>query len=83
MAPSGMIEVYIHFGGTYCLHLQGRRVSQAVKVLLLGCLAYSCACWMETRRSFETLVNFSRATLQLIPEVNTLHSHRCEYLTFP
>jgi hypothetical protein len=24
-----LVEIYIHFGGMYCLHLHGRRVSQA------------------------------------------------------
>jgi hypothetical protein len=23
-----MIQVYLHFGGTYCLHLQDRRISK-------------------------------------------------------
>jgi hypothetical protein len=29
MVPFSLIDVYRRFGGTYCLHLQGRRISKA------------------------------------------------------
>jgi hypothetical protein len=31
VTPCSLVEVYRHFGGMYCVHLQGRRVSELCK----------------------------------------------------
>jgi hypothetical protein len=38
VTPCSLVEVYRHFGVTYRLHLQGRRVSQATGMTLSSCL---------------------------------------------
>jgi hypothetical protein len=60
------------FGGTYRLHLQGRKIRQR---------GTSVNAWqqMEAICSFETSVN-TRSTRRHIPEDGILHSHRCENL---
>jgi hypothetical protein len=59
------------FGGNYCLHLQGQRVSQARSKhssLLLPHLPYSSILKMEVLHSSETLVNFYQAMPFNIPD---------------
>jgi hypothetical protein len=62
------IEVRRSFGGTYCLHLQSRRVSQTSnqqetgKQLLVTSLAYLSTRKMEAVRSSETSDNFYQTT---------------------
>jgi hypothetical protein len=59
MTPCRPAEVHWHFGGMYCLQLQGQRVSKPRNkhtVLLVACLAYSSALKMETLCSSETTV---------------------------
>jgi hypothetical protein len=64
------------FGGTYRLHLQGRKIRErrtSVARRLQSTLK------MEAIRSSETSVN-TRPTQRHIPENDILHSHRCESL---
>jgi hypothetical protein len=62
------------FGGTYRLHLQGRKIRE---------WGASLSRWLQTAMeaisSSETLV-YTRSTQRHIPEDCILHSHRCEYL---
>jgi hypothetical protein len=51
---------YIYFGGTYCLHLQDQKVSQASNLLVIY-LAGTLK--IEAVRSSEIPVNFYRTTL--------------------
>jgi hypothetical protein len=62
--------------GTYCFHLQGRRVSQVnnkqdlclmLALLLEVCFTYSSIMKIETVRSSETLVNIYQITRCYIP----------------
>jgi hypothetical protein len=61
----------MYFDGTYGLHIQGRRISQARK-------QRDCR-W----RASETSVDFQRTTRRYIPEdSSTLYYNRCENLKF-
>jgi hypothetical protein len=71
------------FGGTYQLHLQGRRINRAIKQICFHTgfsLAYSSILKMEEICSSETSVDTQRSRLRYIPEDGTLHNHRCENL---
>jgi hypothetical protein len=75
-APYSPLKVNQRFGGTYRLHLQGRRISQARSQRESRwpaelCFAICCS---------ETSVDFQRTTRRYIPEDGTLHNHRCENL---
>jgi hypothetical protein len=48
--------------------------------MLVCCSAYSWTLNMEAIFSSETSVDFERTTRRYIPEVSTLHNHRCENL---
>jgi hypothetical protein len=61
--PYSLVEVYRPFGGTYCLHLQGRRVSHAGSKLIADCLTTSLFdLRMEIVLSSETLIDFYKTT---------------------
>jgi hypothetical protein len=76
-----------HFGGTYCLHLQGRKIRErgALGYRLQpsahagSSLADFSTLKMEAIRSSETSV-YTRSTRHYIPEDGILHSHRREIL---
>jgi hypothetical protein len=77
MTPSSPLSVIRRFGGTYRLHLQGRKISwpktskQAggEHILLAICSLVG---------SFETSVETQRTTRRHTPKDDTLHNHRCE-----
>jgi hypothetical protein len=72
--PCGPSKVNRRFGGTYRLHLQGRRISRESnqrdgRWQAEGfCLAYSSTMNVEATRSSETSVNFQPTTRCYIPE---------------
>jgi hypothetical protein len=61
------LNVNRRFGGTYRLHLRGRRIGLARNQ-------------RESRWQAETSVDFQRTTWRYIPEDSTLHNHHCENL---
>jgi hypothetical protein len=71
--PYGLVEFNRYFGGTYCLHLQGRTV-------LAACLAYSLTLKIETLRLSEISVNCCQTSQPQIPKYSRLQSYRCENL---
>jgi hypothetical protein len=74
------------FGGTYCLHLQGRWISRAKSSFIYHLLSrwllerFILRRWGWRRYSSETSADFQRTTRRCIPEHSTLHKHRCENL---
>jgi hypothetical protein len=81
--PDGPIEFRRRFGGTYCLHLQSRRVNQATKETggnrqssaffwLVPLLAYYSTLMMQVVRSSETSLNFYRTIRRQTPEYSIL-----------
>jgi hypothetical protein len=90
ITPYSSLNVNQRFGGTYCLHLQGQRISWArsqhesrwqAEALLVSCLAYSSTLKMEPICSFRTLVDIHQTTWDYIPrrycsfcKVNLQHS---------
>jgi hypothetical protein len=83
------LKVNRRFGGTYRLHLQGRRISRAINqqeavasprlcwstaFTLVSCSAYYSTLNMEAICSSETSVDFQRTTQRYIPEDNILNS---------
>jgi hypothetical protein len=70
MTPCRSTEVCRCFGWTYCLHLQGRRVSKVASD------AYTSIPKMEAVRSSETSEIFYRTTRCHIPEDGTLQLFR-------
>jgi hypothetical protein len=78
---SSPLKVNRSFGGTYRLHLHGRRIRyqngsrwQAEPAFTLAsCSAYSSTLKMGAICSSELLVDFQWATRHYIPEDNTLH----------
>jgi hypothetical protein len=72
----GLVKVNRHFGGTYRLHLQGRRVSQAASKQSLPdagfCIAYTSTLKMEAECPCETSVDFHRTTRRYITVDRTL-----------
>jgi hypothetical protein len=75
------LKVKRRFGGTCRLHLQGRRISQALHQRDAG---GKQRCYdtteMEATCSSETVVDFQRTTWCYIPEDRNLHNHRSENL---
>jgi hypothetical protein len=69
--PCSPLTVNRRFGGTYCLHLQGRKNKLSKKPARKQ---------EATICSSETSVDFQRATRRHIPEDGTFHNHRCENL---
>jgi hypothetical protein len=71
VVPCNLLQVYLCFEETYCLHLHGRRVSRASKQsknVLVACTAYSSTPKLEAVRSSETSVNFYLTIRCHIPE---------------
>jgi hypothetical protein len=67
ITPCSPLKVNRHFGGTYRLLLQGRRISRARNQ-------------RESRWQAETSVDTQRTTRRYIPEDSTLYNLRCENL---
>jgi hypothetical protein len=88
MTPCSLLSVNRRFGGTYRLHLQGRRNKfskkparkQVPSRALVSCSAYSSTLKMEAIFLSEMSVDSQRTTRRHIPEDDTLHNHRCENL---
>jgi hypothetical protein len=75
--PCSPLKINGRFGGTCCLHLQGRRISQARKqsatrFMLVSCLAYTSILTMDVTWSPETSVDFQWTTRRYIPGDTTL-----------
>jgi hypothetical protein len=75
------LKVNRRFGGTCCLHLQSRRISQSIdqhkaiskqSFILVSCMAHSSTLMMEVRCSSETSVGFQWTIRRYIPEGRTL-----------
>jgi hypothetical protein len=76
-------ETNLSFGRTCSLHLQGRRISQAIRVtcfMLISCLAYWSILQTKATYSTERSVCFQWITWRHVPTNKTLHNHRCENL---
>jgi hypothetical protein len=78
------LKVNRRFGGTFRLHIRGRRISQAITAIthcfmLLSCLAYYSTLKMETCSS-ETSDDFQHTTWRYSPEDRSLHNYRCDNL---
>jgi hypothetical protein len=77
------LRVIRRFGGTYRLHLQGRKISRArnqrerwfLAQIIFSTLKMEATCFSETSADTQ------RTTRRYIPEDGTLHNHRCENLT--
>jgi hypothetical protein len=83
ITPCSPLKVNRRFGGTYRLHLQSRRISQARNQLGAGSIAFLFGLFFypEDGDMFsETSVHFQETTRRYIPEETTLHNHRCENL---
>jgi hypothetical protein len=74
MTPCSALSCIRRFGGTYGLHLQGRRIVQQTSEQAVGSLK------MEAIRSSETSGTTQRTTRRHIPGDDNLHNHRCENL---
>jgi hypothetical protein len=81
ITPCSALEVSPRFRGTFRLHLQNRRIRQAVNqrerwqavlLLLVSCLAYSSTINTEATCSSETSGDFGRSTRRYIPDDRTL-----------
>jgi hypothetical protein len=86
--PCSLVEVKRHFRGTYCLLLQGQRVSQMrnqheagsnapliAYLMMASCLAYSSALNIEALCSSEMSLDFHQITQHYISEDRTLDLH--------
>jgi hypothetical protein len=88
ITPCSPLKANRPFGGTYRIHLQGRRISrvrnQRESRSLVSCSAYSSTLKIDAICSSETLVDFQRTTRRYIPEdiasSTPFHNHRCENL---
>jgi hypothetical protein len=68
--PCRSREMNRHFGGTYRLHFQSRKIREREFSTLK----------MKAILSSETSVHFTRSTRRHIPKDDILHNHRCENL---
>jgi hypothetical protein len=82
ITPGSPLKVNRRFGGTYRLHLQGRRISRSRKqqslppaLKLVSCSAYSSTLKMEAICCSETSVYFQRTTRRHAPGDSTLHKN--------
>jgi hypothetical protein len=82
--PCSPLSVNRRFGGTYRLHLQGRKNNLSNKPtwkhersLPVYCSDYFSTLKMEAIYSSETSVDSQRATRRYIPEDRTLHNSPC------
>jgi hypothetical protein len=83
ISSCSLLKVNRRFGGTCRLHLQGRRISQALLAtcfILVYCLDYSSTLKMEAKCSSETSFDIQRTTrryvpvLILLPIASSIHS---------
>jgi hypothetical protein len=76
ITPCSLLKVNRRFGGTYRLHLQGRRTSRASNLppafTLVSCSVHSSTLKMEAICSSETSIDFQRTTWHCISEESTL-----------
>jgi hypothetical protein len=91
ITPCSRLKANRHFGRTYRVFLQGRRIYRtryqresrwqeiwiclASVFTLVSCSAYSSTFKMEAVCSPETSIDFQRTTRLYIPEDSTLHIH--------
>jgi hypothetical protein len=87
ITPCSLLIVNRRFGGTYCLHIHGRRnkfskkpASKQVESRILLAEFISLTLTMEAICSSETSIDTQRTTLRYIPEDDTLHNHSSEKL---
>jgi hypothetical protein len=91
--PCRLIGVQRRFGRTYCLHILGRRVSQARKRQHAGCkqnrmaycFGYFYTLKVEAGRSYEMSVYLYRITKRCKPEYRTKRitvEKGCGYIYF-
>jgi hypothetical protein len=84
MTPCSPLSFNRRFGGTYRLHLQGRRNRFSKTSKQAGgkqngfAEPISSTLKMEAICSSKTLVETQRTTRRHIPEDNNLHNHRCK-----
>jgi hypothetical protein len=71
--PCSLVEINWRFGGTYCLHIQGRRFAKHATSKKKTEKPLNS----EAVLSSETPVNVYRTTRHHIPEGYILRSHRC------
>jgi hypothetical protein len=88
-APWSPLKVNRHFGETYHLYLQDRRIREArnqceagskQSFMLISLLAYSSILKMQATCSSEMLLDFQQTTRRYIPAHRTLHNHRSKNL---
>jgi hypothetical protein len=80
ISPCRPLKINRSFGGTFRLHLQCRRISQAklaTCLMLVCCLSYPSIQKMEAACSFETSLDIQRTTRHYIPEVRNLQRGKC------
>jgi hypothetical protein len=87
IATCSLLKVNRRFGGTYPLHLQGRRKFRAInksgsrlQADLVSCSAYSSTLKIESICSSTTSVDFKRTTRRYIPEDSTLQNERSYFI---
>jgi hypothetical protein len=80
ITPCSPLSVNRRFGGSYRLHLQGRKISQARNRCQAGSKENSGLLKTEATCFSEMSVDFKRTTRRYIPEDRNLHNHRCENL---
>jgi hypothetical protein len=81
MTPCSLLSCARRFGGTYRLHLQGRRNRQACRLLARWFAEpISSTLKMEAISSSETSGATQWPTRRHISEDDNLHNHRCENL---
>jgi hypothetical protein len=77
ITPCSLLKARWYFGGTFTLHLQGRRINQSrnrhesrltnrVSSIIVTCLTYSLTLKMEAIYSSETSVDCQQATRHYI-----------------
>jgi hypothetical protein len=83
ITPCSLVKVNRHFGGTYCLHLQGRRISQTKnqhQICFAFCLlqanfllGYSSSLKMKAICFSKTLADCHQTAQHYMPEERTYH----------
>jgi hypothetical protein len=80
VTPCSLLSCKRRFGGTYRLHLQGRRNNFSRNQQVSRWKIISSTLKMEAICSSETSVTNQETTRRHIPEDDTLPNHRCENL---
>jgi hypothetical protein len=70
LAPCSPVEVYRHFGGTFCFSLQGRKVSQARKSIALFLAGSLLGLPFHAENGGST---FFRSSIQLLTDCTALY----------